>query len=82
MSCFVSQKNVFKKKILQMLLMTSYACNKAKTDKNYKQVQKSGYRGEGGKAKVWGKAARPITLFFKKRYSLRDYDKKLNVCSV
>lgn len=47
-----------------MLLMTSYACNKAKTDKNYKQVQKSGYRGEGGKVKAWGKAARPITLFF------------------
>lgn len=56
-----------KKKILPMLLMTSYACNKAKHIRTTNKFRKVAIvERERGKVKAWGKAGSTYYSFFKK----------------
>lgn len=51
------------------------------THKNYKQTQKSGYSGEGGKGSKHGvRQVQPRTLF--KKIHFKGLWQKLNVCSM
>lgn len=66
MSCFLNQKNVFKnQKILQMLLMTSYACNKAKHIRTTNKFIKVAIMERKARSKHGVRQAQLVT-FFKK----------------
>lgn len=81
MSCFVNQKNVFKnQKILQMLLMTSYVCNKAKHIRTTNKFRKVAIVEREARSKHGVRQAQPSTLF--KKIHFKGLWQKLNVCSM